>query len=105
MYQLLLVCSILGCLVSTTLVSQAATDATDATSDVSSTPSSQASTNSEGYEFAVHPRLMLTSFTASIVLRVRLAPACFRPRDRRLAVQSVFPQAKVRGHNHQGTTD
>jgi hypothetical protein len=55
MYQLLLVGSMLGCLVTTTAVSQAATDATDATSDVSPTPSSQASTNSPGYEFAVPP--------------------------------------------------
>ena len=55
MYQLLLVGSMLGCLVSTTAVTQAATDATDATNDVTATASSRASTNSQGYEFAAPP--------------------------------------------------
>ena len=53
--KLILVFSIFGFLVSTTLVSQAATDATDATSDVGSTPSTQANTNSQGHEFVVPP--------------------------------------------------
>ena len=64
MYQLLLVGSILGCLVSTTLVT-GATDATDATNDVSPTASSQASTNSQGYEFAAPP-----ATNADVVYRV-----------------------------------
>jgi hypothetical protein len=62
MYQLMLVSSIFGFLVSTSLVSKAATDAS---SGVSPTPSSQVSEDSQGYEFAAPP-----STNADVMYRV-----------------------------------
>lgn len=62
MYQLMLVCSILGFLVSATLGSRAATETP---SDVSPAASSQTRAGSQGYEFAAPP-----SNNADLVYRV-----------------------------------
>jgi hypothetical protein len=99
MYQLMLVSSVFGFLVTTTVVSQAATEAP---SGVSPTTSSQVSDESQGYEFAAPP-----SANADVMYRVDRATgevgACvFSAKGPTIGSTVCFPAGEGAGPQSSG---